>query len=76
MENKERDDFKMFIKRNKDEEDLDKLSLEKLKSLYEKYRIEVPTISWNDQNFIRVSIQGYTTFKDSQNLVNALGEIL
>jgi hypothetical protein len=39
MENKERDDFKMFVKRNKDEEDLDKLSMDKLKSLYDKYHI-------------------------------------
>ena len=62
----------MFTARLPQEIDPDALQ----KRLYEKYRIEVPTISWNDQNFIRVSIQGYTTFKDSQILVNALGEIL
>jgi isopenicillin-N epimerase len=46
------------------------------KRLYEIYRIEVPTISWNGQNFIRVSFQGYNTFEDGQKLVNALREIL
>lgn len=32
-------DYKMFLKRHKDDEDLDKLSLEKLKALYEKYYV-------------------------------------
>ena len=36
---KEREDFKMLLKRHKDDEDLDKLSLERLKRLYEKYHI-------------------------------------
>ncbi len=36
---KEQYDFKMFLKRDKDDEDLDKLSLEKLKNLYEKYYV-------------------------------------
>lgn len=62
----------MFTARLPQEINLDALQ----KSLYEKYRIEVPTISWDSQNFIRVSIQGYNTFQDTQNLVNALGEIL
>jgi isopenicillin-N epimerase len=53
------------------------INLEALqKRLYENYRIEVPTISWNGQNFIRVSFQGYNTFKDSQNLINALRDTL
>lgn len=39
MESRERDDYKMFVKRHKDEEDLDKLSMERLTSLYEKYHI-------------------------------------
>ncbi len=31
--------YKMFVKRHKDDEDLDKLSLAKLKELYEKYYV-------------------------------------
>lgn len=34
---KEHYDFKMFIKRDKDEEDFDTLSLGNLKTLYDKY---------------------------------------
>lgn len=37
FDSKELYDYKMFLKRDKDDEDLDKLSLEKLKALYEKY---------------------------------------
>jgi hypothetical protein len=39
FDEKESYDFKMFLKRDKDDEDLDKLSLEKLKALYEKYYV-------------------------------------
>ena len=46
------------------------------KRLYEEYHIEVPLFSWNKQNFIRVSFQGYNTLADSQALLNALGELL
>jgi isopenicillin-N epimerase len=46
------------------------------KRLYEKYRIEVPVISWNRQNFIRVSFQGYNHPSDGQALVDALGALL
>jgi isopenicillin-N epimerase len=44
--------------------------------LYEKYRIEVPIIRWNKQNFIRVSFQGYNSQSDGQALINALSELL
>ncbi|OGU59408.1 MAG: hypothetical protein A2V66_16210 [Ignavibacteria bacterium RBG_13_36_8] len=37
FDSKELEDYKMFIKRHKDDEDLDRLSMEKLKTLYEKY---------------------------------------
>lgn len=37
MDLKEREDFKMFVKRHKDEEDFDTISMARLKSLYEKY---------------------------------------
>ncbi|MCF8261225.1 MAG: hypothetical protein K9J12_10655 [Melioribacteraceae bacterium] len=37
MDSKEYQKYKMLVKRNKDEEELDKLSLEFLKSLFDKY---------------------------------------
>lgn len=40
MESKERETYKMFVKRHKDDEDLDKLSMEKLHNLYKKYHLE------------------------------------
>jgi hypothetical protein len=39
----ELDDFKMFIKRDKDEEELDSIAMKKLKELYEKYNKPVDT---------------------------------
>ena len=39
FEPKELEIYKMLVKRNKDDEDLDKLSMEKLKSLHEKYHV-------------------------------------
>jgi len=39
FESKELDDFKMLVKRHKDDEDLDKLSMQKLHKLFEKYHI-------------------------------------
>jgi len=38
---KEQYDYKMFIKRDKDEEDLDTISLGNLKALYEKYAVNM-----------------------------------
>ncbi|NLH61652.1 MAG: hypothetical protein GX452_09635 [Ignavibacteriales bacterium] len=32
-------DFKMFVKRDKDEEDFDTLSMSKLKAMYDKYTL-------------------------------------
>lgn len=37
MDSKEAQFFKMLVKRHKDDEDLDKLSLQKLYELFEKY---------------------------------------
>ncbi len=39
FERQELDDYKMFCKRDKDDEELDNLSLNRLKILYEKYHI-------------------------------------
>lgn len=36
---KELDDYKMLVKRDKDDEDLDKLSMQRLIALYEKYHV-------------------------------------
>lgn len=44
--------------------------------LYETYRIEVPVFSWQDQHFIRVSLQGYNGRRDVDALLAALEEIL
>jgi len=35
----ELDDYKMLLKRHKDDEDLDKLSMQRLKNLFEKYHV-------------------------------------
>lgn len=35
----ELDDYKMLVKRDKDDEDLDKLSMQRLIALYEKYHV-------------------------------------
>ena len=51
--------------------------LEALKArLYDEYRIEVPFPAWNDQQGIRVSIQGYNTQQDIDTLIDALTRLL
>ena len=47
---KELADFKMLLKRHKDNEDLDKLSLERLLVLHEKYHVNRPKQNY-DQFF-------------------------
>jgi len=42
MEHKEREDFKILVKRQKDEEEFDTISLRKLSDLYEKYYVNRP----------------------------------
>ena len=41
-------DFKMFVKRNKDDEDLDSISFKKLKDLYTKYYVNREKLDIND----------------------------
>ncbi|MBK7105691.1 MAG: hypothetical protein IPM32_01430 [Ignavibacteriae bacterium] len=41
-------DFKMFAKRNKDDEDLDNISFQKLKNLYTKYYVNREKIDINE----------------------------
>jgi hypothetical protein len=42
MTRDEQEDFRMFVKRDKDDEDLDELSQKKLTALYEKYVVNRP----------------------------------
>jgi isopenicillin-N epimerase len=44
--------------------------------LYDEYRVEVPCTQWRNQQFIRISVQGYNTQTDIDALVDALGELL
>jgi isopenicillin-N epimerase len=44
--------------------------------LWDEFRVEVPLISWQNQSFIRVSVQGYTTEGDLAQLVEALKEVM
>jgi hypothetical protein len=39
FEPKELEDYKMLVKRHKDDEDLDKLSMQRLAKLHEKYHV-------------------------------------
>jgi len=48
FEPKEKQDYKMLLKRHKDDEDLDRLSLERLKVLYEKYYVQREKRSFDD----------------------------
>ncbi len=44
--------------------------------LYDEYRVEVPIIQWNNQYFVRVSVQAYNTPDDMEQLMSALSELL
>ena len=46
------------------------------KCLYDRYKVEVPILSWNGRNLIRVSVQGYNTRRDIDNLLYALERLL
>jgi isopenicillin-N epimerase len=46
------------------------------RQLYDKYRVEVPIITWNGRQFVRVSVQGYNTREDVDYLVTALSSLL
>jgi isopenicillin-N epimerase len=45
-------------------------------NLYRQYRIEIPLIVWNQQNWIRFSFQGYNNESDLEALVSALKFLL
>ena len=39
---------------------------------YKKYKIQLPFIKWNDQSFIRISLQAYNSIEDINILMDAL----
>jgi transposase len=41
MDPKEKEELKMFVKRHKDEEEFDSVSMKRLKEIYDKYNIPV-----------------------------------
>lgn len=45
---KEKAEYMIFLQRHKDEEELDKLSLDKLKDLYEKYYVNRERKNYDD----------------------------
>jgi isopenicillin-N epimerase len=52
-------------------------NLAMLKSLlYDKHRIEVPLVQWQDRQFVRISVQGYNSQEDIDALVDALRALL
>jgi isopenicillin-N epimerase len=44
--------------------------------LFERFRVEVPGILWNDRPLLRVAIQGYNTEMDVDALMAALSDLL
>lgn len=46
------------------------------KRLYEEYQIEIPCTTWNQHQFIRISVQGYNTQADIDTLLQALEVLL
>ncbi len=44
--------------------------------LYNDHCIEIPTIAWQDHQFVRISVQGYNTQADMDILVQALNELI
>jgi isopenicillin-N epimerase len=44
--------------------------------LYDEFCVEIPLVTWNNQNYVRASFQGYNTADDLETLVAALAQIL
>lgn len=44
--------------------------------LFTDYKIEIPCIEWQNQHYLRLSVQGYNTAEDINRLVMALAELL
>ncbi|MEA2007499.1 MAG: aminotransferase class V-fold PLP-dependent enzyme, partial [Chloroflexota bacterium] len=45
-------------------------------TLYERYKIEIPTIEWQGRQFLRISVQGYNTEEDLEIFLGALEEMV
>jgi selenocysteine lyase/cysteine desulfurase len=52
--------------------DLDRFKI----NLYDRFRIEAPTISWNGAKFMRISFQAYNDESDADRLIESLRELL
>jgi isopenicillin-N epimerase len=51
--------------------------LDNLKTrLYDEFHIEIPVVHWNGRDFVRISIQGYNTQAEVEQLVTALSILL
>lgn len=46
------------------------------KRLYEEYRVEIPCTTWNQHQFIRISVQGYNNQTDIDTLIQGLEVLL
>jgi isopenicillin-N epimerase len=44
--------------------------------LYDQFRVEIPTIEWNQRHFLRISIQAYNQASDLEALLEALKYLL
>jgi isopenicillin-N epimerase len=44
--------------------------------LYNQFLVEVPVLTWNGRNLIRVSVQGYNSRRDIQKLVQGLRSLV
>ena len=54
-----------------------KTDLERLKErLYERHKVEVPLMAWQDLKLMRISVQGYNTQEDIDRLLLALQDLL
>jgi len=56
---------------------LPEVNLDLLKNrLYTEYKVEVPLIQWHDKQFVRISVQGYNTRSDIDDLIRGLTELI
>jgi isopenicillin-N epimerase len=46
------------------------------KQLWERYKIEIPVLKWQDHCIARVSVQGYNSKAQMDYLIEALSELL
>jgi len=45
-------------------------------ALFDRFHIEVPVLMWRGRPYVRVSLQGYNTRQDAEQLVHAIGRLL